>query len=78
MYCAARHGALPGFREIVTGDDDHRERCAFPGEMGLHVEPVHVRHVQIENHAIRQARLERFQKFHAGLERLHGQAGGTH
>ena len=76
--CAARHGALAGLREIVAGDDDDRKPCAFLGEMCLHVEPVHVRHVQIENDAIRQARLERFQKFRAGLERLHGQAGGTH
>ena len=68
----------PGLRKIVAGNNDDRKRCAFPGEMCLHVEPVHVRHVQIENDAIRQTRLERFQKFRAGPERLHAQAGGTH
>lgn len=46
--------------------------------MCLYVEPVHVRHVQIENDAIRQARIERFQKLRAGGECLHTQAGGTH
>ena len=76
--CAARHRALAGLREIVAGQDDDRKRCAFPGELGLHVEPVHVRHVQIKNHAIRQTSLERFQKILAGLERFHGQTGGTH
>ena len=65
-------------REIVAGDDDDRKRCAFPGEMRLHVEPVHVRHVQIENDAIRQARIERLQKLPTGAERLHTQSGGTH
>ena len=76
--CAARHGALAGLREIVARDDDDRKSCAFPGEMGLHVEPVQVGHVQIQNHAIRQAHLERLQEVRAGAERLHAQAGGTH
>ena len=62
----------------MTGNDDDRKPCVFPGEMCLHVEPVHVRHVQIEKDATRQARLERLQKFRAGAERLHAQAGGTH
>jgi hypothetical protein len=50
----------------------------FPGEMCLHVEPVHVRHMQIENDAIRKPRIERFQKFRTGAKGLHTQAGGTH
>ena len=66
-----------GLRKIVAGNNDDRKR-AFSGEMCLHAEPVHVRHVQIENDAIWRARLERFQKFRAGPERLHAQAGGTH
>jgi hypothetical protein len=65
-------------RQIVTGDNDDRDRGVFLGEMRLHAEPVHVRHVQIENDAIGQARLERFQKFRTGAECLHTQAGGTH
>jgi hypothetical protein len=44
----------------VAGDNDDGERGVFPGEMRLHVEPVHVRHVQIENDAIRQACLVDF------------------
>ena len=62
----------------MAGNNDDRKLCAFPGEMCLHAKPVHVRHVQIENDAIWQTRLERFQKFRAGPERLRAQAGGTH
>ncbi len=46
--------------------------------MRLHVEPGHLRHVQIENDAIRQACLDRFQKLRTGGECLHTQSGGTH
>jgi hypothetical protein len=46
--------------------------------MCLHVEPVHAGHVQIENDAIRQARIERFQKLRTGAERLRIQTSGTH
>jgi hypothetical protein len=76
--CAARQGALAGVRQIVAADNDDGKRGVFPGEMRLHLEPVHVRHVQIENDAIRQARIERFQKFRAGAKGLYTQAGGTH
>jgi len=62
----------------VAGDNDHREGGAFPGEMCLHVEPVHLRHVQIENDAIREAGIDRLQKLRTGGECLHTQAGGTH
>ncbi len=50
----------------------------FLGEMCLHAEPVHVRHVQIENDAIGQTRIKRLQKFRTGAECLHAQADGTH
>jgi len=50
----------------------------FPGERCLHAEPVHVRHVQIEKNAIRQACIERLQKLRTGGECLHTQADGTH
>ena len=46
--------------------------------MCLDAEPVHLRHVQIENDAIWQVRIERFQKLRTGAECLHAQAGGTH
>ena len=46
----------------MTGDNDDGECGAFLGERCLHVEPVHLRHVQIENDAIRQACLDGFQK----------------
>jgi hypothetical protein len=46
--------------------------------MCLHVEPVHAGHVQIENDAIRQARIERFQKLRTGAECLRIQTSGTH
>ena len=39
---------------------------------------VHVRHVQIENDAIRQACIERFQKLRTGAECLRIQTSGTH
>src|SRR5204862_8007468 len=38
----------------------------------------HVRHVQIKNDAIQQARIDGFQEFRTGAERLHTQSGGTH
>ena len=75
---AARHGALASVRQIVAGDNDDRERGIFQGEMRLHVEPVHLRHVQIENDAIREPRIERLQKLRTGGECLRTQAGGTH
>ena len=53
-------------------------RGVFLGEMRLHVKPVHVRHLQIENDAIRQACLDGFQKLRTGAECLHTQADGTH
>jgi hypothetical protein len=62
----------------VTGENNDGECGVFLREMCLHVEPVHVRHVQIENDAIRQARIERLQKLPTGAERLHTQAGRTH
>ena len=50
----------------------------FPGELCLHHEPVHVRHVKVENDAIGQTRLGRLQKLRTGTECLRLQAGGTH
>ena len=76
--CAALHGALAGLRQIVAGKNDNGECRAFPGERYLHAEPIHLRHVQIENNAIRQARIDGFQKLRTGGECLHTQAGGTH
>ena len=44
----------------------------------VHAEPVHLRHAQIEDDAIRQARIDGFQKRRTGTECLHTQADGTH
>jgi len=74
---AARHGALASVRHIVAGENNDGECGAFPGERCLHVEPVHLRHVQIEKDAIRQARIERLQKLRTGGECLRTQAHGT-
>ena len=46
----------------MPGDNNDRKRCVFLDEMCLHIEPVHVGHVQIENDAIGKAHIERFQK----------------
>ena len=48
------------------------------GQMRLHGEPAHFRHVQIENNAIRQVRFDESQKFRTGAECLYVQAAGIH
>ncbi len=63
---------------MVPGDNDNGDSRVEFGEMRLHSEPVHLRHVQIEDDAIRRACVDGFQERRTGVECLRIQAGGTH
>ena len=63
---------LHGRRDVaVTGQEDDRQRVRSPSERSLQVEPVHLRHLQVGDHAAGRVGVALREKFRAGRKRLH-------
>jgi len=63
---AGRHASRSQVRLVVTGDDDDRKLRLMVCDPLHQVQPGHVRHVQVENEAIRRTDLSSLEKFPSG------------
>lgn len=61
----------------MGGQDNDGDGSADFGELPLHGQPVHLRHLEIEHHAVRRTRVDRFQKLRTRVECFRVQASGT-
>lgn len=61
--CVGGQHPLTHFGRIVGGDDDDRQHIAALCKPGLNFKSAHSGHMKIEQHAIRPACPNRFQKF---------------
>jgi hypothetical protein len=75
--CAAIHRLLAVLGGIMRGQDNDGDASVDFGELPLHGQPVHLRHLEIEHDAVRRMGVDRFQKLRTGIECFRVQTSGT-
>jgi len=75
--CAAIHRLLAVLGCIMRGQDNDGDGSVGFGELPLHGQSVHLRHLEIEHDAVRRMGVDRFQKLSTRVECFRVQASGT-